>query len=173
MRMRLSFLQLTRTLPFSRARCISLPRLTVPVWSVVAPDFTLPTVVLEASLQDILDQRIPHESGFTKVLDGASVPFVFESYYIAKNERFFEISAYQLNYLAVVPDRQYAPAKITFQGITFLRRLPPETDPTPFLEDLWSLLQPKRIREGAGLESQLAFNQPPEPNTASAVPVTS
>jgi hypothetical protein len=113
------------------------PQVDKTEWHISPPGFGLPLVVLRDRMQEVLNDRFPREAGYVQVVDQASVPFVIESSYVAKNEPFYDKSLYQLTYIAVLSDDELKPPTITFKGISFLQRLSLETDSHKFLEELW------------------------------------
>jgi hypothetical protein len=106
-------------------------------WPVSPPKFSFPIVVLRGNMEKIIDQRIAREDDYIKIVDKASIPLIIQSTYIAKGKAFKDTSLYQLLYLAVVPPERYKSPSITFNGLSFLGHLDPDTEPQSYLEALW------------------------------------
>jgi hypothetical protein len=101
------------------------PQVDKTEWPITPPRFRFPIVVLRGNMEKLIDQRIPREDNYIKVVDKASIPLIVQSTYTAKGKAFKDISLYQLLYLAIVPPEKYNSPSITFKGLSFLGHLEP------------------------------------------------
>lgn len=113
------------------------PQLNKTEWPIAPPKFGLPLVVMRNNVESFLDKKVIRERGYIKVIDKTSVPIVLATSYVAKGRAYSEISLYQLVYTGVVSDEPFKRPTITFEGLIFNKRLPINTDPKKFLEQLW------------------------------------
>ena len=75
--------------------------------------------------QKFIKTKLPAKPGYTQVGDGA-IPLFIESFYAVKGESYTDKSLYVLNTLIVVSDKEEELPSITFEGLSFVQRFPPE-----------------------------------------------
>ena len=95
--------------------------LGVPRWSVLAPDFELPTLVLNAALQKAIQGAIsPPPKNSSLVSLQTVLPVLVESTYLAKGELRHVRSCYDLTFWLTVSDNPVTAPQIDFKSALFM-----------------------------------------------------
>jgi hypothetical protein len=81
-----------------------------------------------ASISRFSEERMtPKEPGFVSVGEG-DIPLILESSYAVKGEAYTDSSLYLLHGITAVPHSGEGPTTVTFTGLSFVRRLPVDTE---------------------------------------------
>lgn len=88
-----------------------------------------------SGLQDVIQKRVPSESGHMKISTDGKIPVLIDAYYVSRGEAYQDKSVYLLGVEFVVGEESSTPPAVKFTGLTFLRRLDVEKPVNPKMLD--------------------------------------
>jgi hypothetical protein len=101
------------------------------------------------NLVKFVERKVPKEKGSIKIGDG-HLPVIIKSYYASKGSAYTDISLYAIRTFLMIYEDETEPPKISFKGLTFLKRLDQEKPvPISMLDEF--------------VENERGFYLPPQP----------
>ena len=104
-------------------------------WPVESPDYMLHLIYYKSTIQQFIESRIPKKKGSVAILD-SSIPIIIDSQYIVNGQLYSDRALYALEINAIVWSEEYKAPSITYNGISFIRRLDETEYPKILLNNL-------------------------------------
>lgn len=113
-------------------------------WPIEAPEYKLHLTSPIVNIQKAVEDRVKKRKGYVVLLDDSRIPIVLEAYYTIDGESFMEKSLYSIEYEAIIREEEWKSPFVKINGLLFNQRLPVETDPKAYLNEIW---RPKALNK--------------------------